>query len=136
MANGQLGRKKPRIRKAPTTVREKIESGSKQAAQPPKKRVRSTASKALSPLSALWAFLKPILRPLAPIGRLIVKVLRWLTPSYFVNAWRELRLVTWPNRRETWRLTAAVFVFAIVFGALVWVVDLGLDQIFKKLVLR
>jgi len=53
-----------------------------------------------------------------------------------VNAWREVRQVTWPSRRETWRLTGAVFIFAIVFGALVYGVDTGLDALFKKVILK
>ena len=135
MANGTSRRRKPRIRKA-ATVREKIESGAKDAEAKPKRPVRKVTSKALSPLGALWRTLKPVVRPLAPAGRIIKKLLGWLVPRYFVNSWRELRLVTWPNRRETWKLTVAVFVFAVVFGALVWVVDIGLDQLFKRFVLR
>lgn len=131
MAENSSRSRKPRIRKAAPTVREKIESGAKEAKSKPKKR------RALGkPLGALWRSLKTILRPLAPLGRILLKALHWLTPSYFINAWRELKLVTWPKRRETWRLTAAVFVFALVFGALVWVVDYGLDKIFRELVLK
>jgi preprotein translocase SecE subunit len=78
----------------------------------------------------------PATRLLAKIGRGIKKVLSWLVPRYFVNSWREVRQVSWPNRRETWRLTAAVFIFAIVFGSLVALVDKGLDEIFKKVILK
>jgi preprotein translocase subunit SecE len=76
------------------------------------------------------------MRTLAKLGRPVAKVLRWLLPRYFINSWREVRQVTWPNRRETWRLTGAVFIFALVFGALVAIVDKGIDEIFKKLVLK
>ncbi|MBI4034729.1 preprotein translocase subunit SecE [Candidatus Saccharibacteria bacterium] len=72
------------------------------------------------------------LRPLAPL----LKVLRWLAPRYFVNAWREVRQVTWPNRRETWRLTLAVFVFATIFGFAIFGVDKVLERIFKETVLK
>jgi preprotein translocase SecE subunit len=136
MVNGSAGPRKRRIRRAAPTVREKIESGAKDTAVKPKSRFRGRVLKAANPLSVLWGLLRPFLSPLAPIGKLLMKVLGWLVPRYFVNSWRELRLVTWPNRRETWRLTGAVFVFAVVFGALVWVVDLGLDQLFKRFVLR
>lgn len=129
-------RKKPRIRKAAPTVREKIASESQRSAAKPKRRVRSLSAKALSPLALLWRWLKVILRPLAPIGRPLWRLLSWLAPSYFVNSWRELRQVTWPNRRETWRLTLAVFVFALVFGAAVAAVDQGLSKLFKEIVLR
>jgi preprotein translocase SecE subunit len=75
---------------------------------------------------------RAVIKPL----RVVKKYLAWLVPKYFVNSWRELRQVHWPNRRETWRLTLAVFVFAIIFGAMVAGVDKGLDALFKKLVLK
>ncbi|MBX4201521.1 preprotein translocase subunit SecE [Candidatus Saccharibacteria bacterium] len=62
--------------------------------------------------------------------------LYWITPKYFINSWHEVRKVVWPSRKETWRLTLAVFIFAIVFGALVAIVDKGLDTLFKDLVLK
>jgi len=136
MVNGAPRRRKPRIRKAAPTVREKMESGASSVEAKPKRRFRLRASILSKPLSVVWRALKPLIRPLTPLGRLLLKVLSWLVPRYFVNSWRELRLVTWPNRRETWRLTTAVFIFAVVFGALVAVVDLGLDQLFKRFVLR
>jgi len=74
----------------------------------------------------------PVVVPLRFIG----KILRWLVPRYLRNAWRELRLVTWPSRRESWRLTGAVFIFAIVFGVLVTIVDRGFDSLFKHTILK
>ena len=68
--------------------------------------------------------------------RIIKRVLSVLIPRYFINAWREVRQVIWPSRKETWRLTLAVFTFAIVFGAAVAVVDKGLDEFFKRVILK
>jgi preprotein translocase SecE subunit len=47
-----------------------------------------------------------------------------------------MKLVTWPGRNETKRLTTAVFIFAVIFGAVAAIVDKGLDEIFKKTVLK
>ena len=66
------------------------------------------------------------------VFRIIGKIL-W--PTYFRESWKELRQVTWPNRRETWQLTLAVIIFSVIFGALVAVVDFGLDKVFKKLII-
>ncbi len=66
----------------------------------------------------------------------LVKLLGWLVPRYLINAWRELKQVTWPSRRESWRLTGAVFIFAIIFGVLATIVDRSLDDIFKKTILK
>lgn len=131
MAEESSGRRKPRVRKTAPTVREQIEVATKKAEGPHKKKGPLRRF-----LSAIWRPIRRILQPLAPVGRFLKKILRWLVPRYFINAWRELKLVTWPTRRETWRLTGAVFVFALVFGALVAVVDKGLDEIFKKLILK
>lgn len=59
-----------------------------------------------------------------------------LAPPYIRNAWRELRLVTWPNARQTRRLTFAVVVFSLIFGGIVAIVDYGLDKLFRALILN
>ena len=105
--------RKVRVRKAPATSEQADAS-----------RVKLKASTKPSNLH-LFRFLIPIMRPL-----------RWLVPTYFINSWREVRQVTWPSRRETWRLALAVFIFAVVFGVLIAGVDKGLDLIFKKVILK
>lgn len=115
--------KKVRIRKA-MTVREQakaVHSADEQGAESSK--FLAVKSKLLK--AGVFRVLGLIFRPL-----------RWLMPSYFVNSWREVRQVTWPSRRETWRLTLAVFIFAVVFGILIAGVDKGLDLLFKKLILK
>lgn len=61
---------------------------------------------------------------------------RRFTPMYLINSWRELKQVTWPDRRTTWKLVLAVFIFAVFFGLVIALVDFGLDKIFKQLLLR
>ena len=134
MANGGPGAKKTRIRKTAPTVRQKIEEAQAKAETDiPKPKIRPKTPKFLKGKHLVNnKIIYFTLRLVSPIG----KVLRWLAPRYLLNAWRELRQVVWPNRRETWRLTLAVFIFAVVFGALVAGVDKGLDEIFKKVVLK
>ncbi len=57
-------------------------------------------------------------------------------PRYFRDSWRELKMVTWPGRRESWKLTFAVVTFAVIFGLLVSIVDFGLDKLFRKVILK
>lgn len=135
MAKGKVEKSKPRIRKAPTMRQQGEMARAKSEATKPR-RVRKLASKTGAALKKTRLTRNPVTAILAKIGRIILKVLRWLVPSYFVNSWREVRQVTWPTRRETWRLTLAVFVFATVFGALVSGVDKVLDIIFKHVVLK
>lgn len=130
---------KPRIRKAAPTIRERAETAQSKAeikkTQKPS-RVRSIVSSSASPVKNLRLPQNKLGVVLGKFGRAIAKILGWLIPKYFVNSWREVRQVTWPSRKETWRLTLAVFIFATVFGALVAGVDMGLDEVFKKLVLK
>lgn len=136
MAENRRGARKPRIRKSPPTVRERVEAASAEREEKQPGRFRRSVSKAASPARKLRLKERGPIKLLAKVFRPLRRVLRWLVPRYFVNSWREVRQVIWPNRRETWRLTLAVFVFAIVFGALVAGVDKGLDEVFKKVILK
>lgn len=60
---------------------------------------------------------------------------RKITPNYLRNAWNELRQVTWPGRKETWRLVMAVFIFAILLGAVIAILDFGLEKIMREIIL-
>jgi preprotein translocase SecE subunit len=136
MARSSDPKSKPRIRKSAPTVRERVEAAAAQQENPAKSPVRRSLAKANSPIKKIRSSDRPAFKKAAAPFRFLKRILRWIVPRYFVNSWRELRQVYWPNRRETWRLTLAVFVFAIIFGALVAGVDKGLDEIFKKLVLK
>jgi preprotein translocase SecE subunit len=59
-----------------------------------------------------------------------------VVPPYVRSSFRELRLVTWPNWRQTCRLTFAVLAFAAVFGAAIAGIDFGLDKLFKEVLLK
>ena len=136
--------KKRKLRTKPAqTVRERSEKS--QSTQPKSRRLRKTAGLAARPFIAIWSVIKKIFRPfkflLKPfqtkplrfVGRMLYKV---FFIGYFVGAWRELKEVTWPNRKETSQLTVEVFDFAIVFGMVVKAVDYGLDKVFKKILLK
>lgn len=127
----EAAKPKRRIVKKAETVREKTV---KSALPKPKKK---TGILRLT-LGYIAAPFKWIGRKLAKLGRFkVFKVLgRILWPTYFRNSWKELRQVTWPNRRETWQLTLAVIIFSIIFGVIIAVVDYGLDKIFKQLIIK
>jgi len=71
--------------------------------------------------------------------RVLAKIFRFIgliiVPKYIRSSWQELKLVTWPNRKETIRLTYAVLAFAIVIGAFVALLDYGLNDLFKVILL-
>lgn len=93
------------------------------------------------PLRKIWVVLSVVLRPFSfllmpfktrparAIGRVLASVLLF---RFFRDAWKEIRQVQWPTAKETARLTMAVFVFSLVFGAIVAITDYGLEIVFKK----
>ncbi|MCX6729648.1 MAG: preprotein translocase subunit SecE [Candidatus Saccharibacteria bacterium] len=109
------------------------------------RKVATTAKKASGPLKVVGRVLSKLAHPfkflLAPfrtkparfVGRILNKV---LLINYFMSAWKELKQVTWPGRKETRQLTFAVFIFATVFGVMITLTDYGLDKVFKKVILK
>lgn len=124
MAEEQPTKAKRRIVKKAETVREKVEKEKIASAKPKKEKgvVRLT--------------LYYISWPLRMLGRGIKKIGRYVVPGYFKKSWEELKQVTWPTWRETWKLTLAVIIFSAVFGALITVVDYGLDKLFKQVLIN
>jgi preprotein translocase SecE subunit len=130
-------KKQPRRLKKTETVREKAEKAGRPAPEK-RRRLRSTAGKAAQPIKRVaHVGRKEYYLPLPDnrFGRFLNKR-RHVIPRFFREAWAELRDVTWPSRKETWKLTLAVFIFAIVFGLLIAVTDYGLDKLFKRVLLK
>jgi len=125
-----------RLKAAPVTVRERAERAANTANKQPKQsRIRKVTSRATSPLrkvSGKVARIK-IWKPFKFAGRIIARV---LVPPYIRNSFHELRLVSWPNRKQTFQLTFAVLLFATAAGLLIAVFDFGLDKLFKQVILR
>lgn len=92
--------------------------------------IKRLLGKILSPFSFL---LKPFqTKFFKTIWRFLRKI---LLIDYISSSWTEVRKVEWPNRKETIKLTSAVFIFAIAFGIFVAVIDYGLDKLFKEVIL-
>ena len=53
--------------------------------------------------------------------------------AYAQESVAETRKVAWPNRKETLRTTAIVFVFVLIMALFLWVVDASLLWVVKKL---
>jgi preprotein translocase SecE subunit len=127
---------KASIKKPVKTMRQASAKSRANAAKP--KRVRKAAEAAGKPVNAVG-------KALATHYHLNVRTdkheekffskTRSLTPIYFKNAWLELRQVTWTGFKETWRLVFAVFIFAIVMGASIAVLDYGLEKLLREVIL-
>ena len=51
------------------------------------------------------------------------------------DAWSETKRVVWPERKETWMVTAYVFAFVVVMAIFLWVVDKSLEWVLYDLIL-
>lgn len=125
-----------RIKKQPETLRERAQKSEQQPEK--KRRVRKAASAATKPFGVATRVGKkefhPIKLPDNKFGRLLSKRVRFV-PKYFINSWNEIKQVSWPNARETTKLTTAVLLFALVIGGLVWLLDYGLNKLFREILL-
>ncbi len=52
------------------------------------------------------------------------------------DAWREVRKVVWPERKEAMQMTAYVFVFVLVMAIFLWLTDKTIEWVFYDLILR
>ena len=133
MADSKGTTKKRQLKKQPT-VRERAEK----AGGDKPRRIKQARTAVAKPLKSVVRFgRKQYFLPLPDnkVGRFLNKP-RKAMPTYFRDAWKEVKLVIWPNRKETLKLTIAVFLFAFFFAALIGFVDLGLDKLFKQLILK
>ena len=119
--------KKPAIKKQ-QTVRERTQAST----EPRRRRVRRTAGRVASPVGRLFGRIR---LPDNRFGRILRRIGRIIFPGFLRNSWNEIRQVTWPDARETARLTLAVFIFAVVFAAIVGVLDYGLGKLFREVVI-
>lgn len=129
--------KKRRTRKAPKpkeTMRESAAKTREKSARKP--RVRKAASSAKETSSKIGTILttEHYFKERKSEGNFFTKS-RSLTPRYLRNAWNEVRQVTWPTRRETWRLMIAVGVFSVVIGSLIAGLDYVLERVLREVIL-
>lgn len=123
---------KKRQVKNPETFRERAAKAAEAPEPTRAARLKGTGS------GRVRSITKPLGRPARKIGRSKPGRLlgRLLLPRYLRDSWRELRLVTWPDWNESRRLTFAVLVFAVIFGASIALVDFGLDKLFRNILLK
>ncbi len=115
------------------SMRDKTSKAVSRSAKP--RRLQSTARAVRRPFVAANRIAKKEYYVVKPREQgfkgFLTKPRRW-TPGYFRSAFKELRIVTWPDRRTTWKLVTSVFLFSIIFGLSIAIVDYGLDKLFRK----
>lgn len=63
-------------------------------------------------------------------------VLRSPFRGYFVSSWKELKQVSWPNRKTAWKLTLTVFLFSALFAVFTSSLDYGFERLAKEIFLK
>lgn len=53
---------------------------------------------------------------------------------YVRDSWGEIRQVRWPNRKATWKLVGAIFVYSAFFIILVMLLDALFNFIFSQII--
>ena len=51
------------------------------------------------------------------------------------DAWKEVKKVVWPTRKEAVQMTAYVFAFVVVMALFLWLTDKTLEWVFYDLIL-
>ncbi len=51
------------------------------------------------------------------------------------DAWREVKKVVWPTRKEAVQMTAYVFAFVVIMALFLWLTDKTLEWLFYDLIL-
>ncbi len=124
--------KKAELKPKKSSMRESAAKSRAKSEKP--KRARKAASIAKKPVSSIGRALKKEYHVVKPKKTGFFTKSRSLTPGYFRSAWKELKQVTWPGRKETWRLVFAVFMFALVMGTLIAVLDYVLEKLLRTII--
>ncbi|RYF24628.1 MAG: preprotein translocase subunit SecE, partial [Comamonadaceae bacterium] len=76
---------------------------------------------------------------LVGLGAAVVVFLTSETGRQFVafgrDAWREVKKVVWPTRKEAMQMTAYVFGFVVIMALFLWLTDKTLEWVFYDLIL-
>lgn len=91
------------------------------------------------PFNSLSSFFSRLTMPVRKTGAwrwLRRYILRSPFNGYFVDSFRELKKVTWPDRKTAWKLTLVVIVFSVVFSAFTTLLDVGFERLAKLIFLN
>lgn len=131
---------KKRLVKNPETFRQRAVKAAEQTNKPKRgTRVKARIGGILKPIfSPIGRFFKKLfsIQPFKFFARIAHWIGLIIFPKYIRNSLRELKGVTWPTLGQSRQLTFAVLAFAIIFGGAIALVDLGLDDVFKRILLK
>jgi preprotein translocase subunit SecE len=89
----------------------------------------------LSKQGALVQWLVFLLGMAAAVGVFLVSESGKQLVAFGRDAWREVRKVVWPTRKEATQITAYVFGFVLIMAMFLWLTDKTLEWLFYDLIL-
>ena len=98
----------------------------KKAEKKAAKKARRAEKKANRKPMPKWLFV--ILTPFRWIAKPFVALAKYIHES-----WLEIRQVSWPTRKATWKMTGAVLIYAAIFIVILVVLDMLFKFIFDNL---
>lgn len=99
----------------------RIKAGDHKSNDDPKKKVAKQSRKAKTA--------KKEKKPMGKIKKTITAPFRYVHES-----WLEIRQVRWPNRKATWKMVGAIFVYAAFFIVFIMLLDALFNFIFSKII--
>ena len=99
------------------TVKKVVAKDTKPAA---KKKAESKKVVTKKPKNTKKVFI--LFRPFVALGR------------YLRDSWREIRQVRWPNRKATWKMVLAVFIYTAIFVIIISLLDLFFTWLFSLII--
>ena len=99
----------------------RIKASDKKSSEVSKKKVAKLSRKATKA--------KKEKKPMGKFGKIITAPFRYIHES-----WLEIRQVRWPNRKATWKLVGAIFVYAAFFIVFIMLLDALFNFIFSKII--
>ncbi len=109
-----------------------------------KAKLATAVALVLAALAAFYLFGKqgPLIQWVALLAGLAAAVVVFFTSEpgkalfgFASDAWREVKKVVWPARKEAIQMTAYVFVFVLVMALFLWLTDKTLEWLFYDLIL-
>lgn len=116
----------------------RIKAGDKKSEDEPKKTEKKIEKKPVKKEKSVKE--KAERKPMPMPVRIITAPFRWIAKPfialgrYIHDSWLEIRQVRWPNRKATWKLVGAIFVYSAFFIILVAVLDALFNFIFSKII--
>ncbi len=116
----------------------RIKAGDKKSEDEPKKIEKKIEKKPVKKEKSVKE--KAERKPMSMPVRIITAPFRWIAKPfialgrYIHDSWLEIRQVRWPNRKATWKLVGAIFIYSAFFIILVAVLDALFNFIFSKII--